>query len=244
LVASAPAVRLATPRVGFAAFEEVLQRVDVRRDEHAFTLLELMVVMVVLGVLAGIIVFRLGPMQDVATASACQSDVRALATANAAYLAKHGADAPDIAALVSGGYIADAPSSGVTFANGSTNPASQPSGDADLALSDGATIAVTGLVGTTQGLGPTVWEATLTLAVRDDTGTPIDDVGVSGAWSDNALANGCTTDASGACTFSSQHANGPPRTWTLVALTKAGYATATSSLASIECKRPSCDPAQ
>src|SRR6266480_1805951 len=65
----------------------VMQRA---RDEAGFTLIELMIVIVILGVLAGIVIFAVGGIQDTGNLAACKSDVKTVSVAVEAYQAKHG----------------------------------------------------------------------------------------------------------------------------------------------------------
>jgi general secretion pathway protein G len=59
--------------------------------ESGFTLVELLVVIVILGVLAGIVVFAVGGITNNSTKSACQSDVATLQTAEDTYFAQNNA---------------------------------------------------------------------------------------------------------------------------------------------------------
>lgn len=54
-----------------------------------FTLIELLVVIVILGILAGIVVFAVGDITDRGQTSACDSDRKAIETAEEAYFADH-----------------------------------------------------------------------------------------------------------------------------------------------------------
>jgi general secretion pathway protein G len=60
------------------------------RDEAGFTLIELMIVIVILGVLAGIVIFAVGGITDNGNVAACKSDVKTVAVAIEAFRAKHG----------------------------------------------------------------------------------------------------------------------------------------------------------
>jgi len=60
------------------------------RQEEGFTLIELMIVIVILGVLAGIVVFAVGGITDRGTSAACKTDVATIQTAVEAYYAKTG----------------------------------------------------------------------------------------------------------------------------------------------------------
>jgi prepilin-type N-terminal cleavage/methylation domain-containing protein len=60
------------------------------RSEEGFTLIELMIVIVILGVLAGIVIFAVGGIQDTGNLAACKSDLKTVDVAVEAYQAKHG----------------------------------------------------------------------------------------------------------------------------------------------------------
>src|SRR6266550_1599342 len=66
------------------------------RQEEGFTLIELMIVIVILGVLAGIVVFAVGGITDRGTSAACKTDVSTMSTAVEAYYAKKGFYPSDI----------------------------------------------------------------------------------------------------------------------------------------------------
>jgi general secretion pathway protein G len=60
-----------------------------RDGEAGFTLVELLVVIVILGVLAGIVVFAVGGISNKSTQAACNSDVNTVQTAEEAYYAQN-----------------------------------------------------------------------------------------------------------------------------------------------------------
>jgi len=76
----------------------VLQRLrDARRKDEGFTLVELLIVIVILGVLAGIVVFAVSGITDRGELAACKADVSSVQTASEAYYAKYGRWAPGYA---------------------------------------------------------------------------------------------------------------------------------------------------
>jgi len=66
------------------------------RTDEGFTLIELMIVIVILGVLAGIVVFAVGGITDRGTSAACKTDVSTVSTAVEAYYAKKGSYPGDL----------------------------------------------------------------------------------------------------------------------------------------------------
>ena len=83
--------------------------------EAGFTLVELLVVIVILGVLAGIVVFAVGGITNNSTKSTCKSDVATAQTAEDAYYAQNNAYV-SIAALVTANLLRSAPTlTGYTF---------------------------------------------------------------------------------------------------------------------------------
>jgi prepilin-type N-terminal cleavage/methylation domain-containing protein len=66
------------------------------RSEEGFTLIELMIVIVILGVLAGIVIFAVGGITDTGSVAACKSDVKTVDVAVEAYKAKNGSYPPNL----------------------------------------------------------------------------------------------------------------------------------------------------
>src|SRR5947209_1737395 len=110
------------------------------KTERGFTLIELLIVIVELGILAGIVTFAVGSFRDSAQTAACSADAHQLATANGAYVVQHGHDAASIDDLRP--YLSEAPSSGVTFSDGVVDTsgcgvhvlAATPSGTYDMTV--------------------------------------------------------------------------------------------------------------
>jgi general secretion pathway protein G len=102
---------------------------EARKNEKGFTLIELLIVIVILGVLAAIVVFAVGGINDTSKQSACKSDYKNVEIAAEAYYANANphAYAPDIATLVSSKFLREAPSTsnGYTISyNGTTGAVS------------------------------------------------------------------------------------------------------------------------
>jgi prepilin-type N-terminal cleavage/methylation domain-containing protein len=81
------------------------RRRNTRRLESGFTLVELLVVIVILGILAAVVVFAVNGVQNRAKVSACKADVATVTTAGESYFAQKGTYAADIATLVSNGFL-------------------------------------------------------------------------------------------------------------------------------------------
>jgi general secretion pathway protein G len=80
-----------------------------REGEGGFTLVELLVVIVILGVLAGIVVFAVGGISNKSTKAACNADVSTVQTAEEAYYAQNNSYTT-VAALVTANLLRSAPS--------------------------------------------------------------------------------------------------------------------------------------
>ena len=88
----------------------------IRENEKGFTLTELLIVIVILGVLTGIVVFAVGAFTNRGNQAACKSDRKAVEVAVEAYRAQTG-KYPDaatsdlrIAQLTGGNYLREPPS--------------------------------------------------------------------------------------------------------------------------------------
>ena len=104
----------------------MLQRIRAvrRQSDRGFTLTELLITIIILGVLAAIVVFAVGAFSNDGKAVACQTDKKNVEVAVEAYTAKNsGAFPPSIAALVTAGYLKEPPSTtnGYTIGLDTTN---------------------------------------------------------------------------------------------------------------------------
>jgi|ERR1700688_3087291 len=69
-------------------------RLQQKREEGGFTLIELLIVIVILAILAAIVVFAVGTTTTNAVTASCRADVKSVETAVEAYHAQTGAFAP------------------------------------------------------------------------------------------------------------------------------------------------------
>lgn len=93
---------------------------NARQSESGFTLVELLMVIVILGVLSGIAVFAVSGITDKGEVSACKTDVKTVSVAAEAFYAQNGTYAANQAALVSGGFL-HGQATDVTY-DGTTTP--------------------------------------------------------------------------------------------------------------------------
>jgi prepilin-type N-terminal cleavage/methylation domain-containing protein len=90
----------------------VLQRLRaLRKNESGFTLTELLIVIVILGVLAGVVIIAVGAFDERGEVAACRSDKKSVEVAVEAYRAKENVYPPNMAALKPL-YLRELPSSG------------------------------------------------------------------------------------------------------------------------------------
>jgi prepilin-type N-terminal cleavage/methylation domain-containing protein len=67
----------------------VIKNLTKKRNEGGFTLIELLVVIVILGILAAVVVFAVGGIDEKGQEAACKSDKKTLQTAEEAHFAKN-----------------------------------------------------------------------------------------------------------------------------------------------------------
>ena len=94
-----------------------------RQSESGFTLIELLLVVVILGVLATIVVFSVGGINDTSEEAACRADIKTVLTAQEAYFAQNGSYAANVAALNTANLIATTPDTVSTSSTGAVTGA-------------------------------------------------------------------------------------------------------------------------
>ena len=86
-----------------------------RRGDRGFTLVELLIVIVVLGILSGIVLFGVARFRGDATLAACKADLATVNVAADSYDAQTGGFPASVAVLVSGGYLKSTPAGSYAF---------------------------------------------------------------------------------------------------------------------------------
>ena len=89
--------------------------------ERGFTLVELLIVIVILGILAGIVVFAVGNLTNSAQSNACAQEKSTIVTADEAYKAQNNGSYTDTSGLVSAGLLKSTPTYYTINASGTTS---------------------------------------------------------------------------------------------------------------------------
>jgi prepilin-type N-terminal cleavage/methylation domain-containing protein len=90
-------------------------RTTPRDGDDGFTLVELLIVIVVLGILSGVVLFGVARFRTDANLAACKADLATVAIAADTYDARNGGYPADMAALVSGQYLKSTPAGTYAF---------------------------------------------------------------------------------------------------------------------------------
>ncbi len=87
---------------------------EIRKQDKGFTLVELLIVIVILGILATVTVFAVRGITDQGKKSTCDSDKKTLEVAVEAYYAKYNVDPASEADLIPGFVKSDSPNYNVS----------------------------------------------------------------------------------------------------------------------------------
>lgn len=87
--------------------ETHIEEVQAEKQDKGFTLVELLIVIVILGILATVTVFAVRGITDQGQTSACNADEKTLQVAAEAYQAQNGTYPANVAAMVTEGLLRD-----------------------------------------------------------------------------------------------------------------------------------------
>ena len=89
--------------------ENHIEEIESGKHDKGFTLVELLIVIVILGILATVTVFAVQGITDTGQENTCSAEKKTLETAVEAYYAQEQAFPADAAALATAGLLRDAP---------------------------------------------------------------------------------------------------------------------------------------
>ena len=89
-----------------------------KNQDKGFTLVELLIVIVILGILATVTVFAVRGITDKGKENSCDIEAKTIETAAEAYYAQEGADAGSINTLFTAGFLKDDPSANWVYTAG------------------------------------------------------------------------------------------------------------------------------
>src|SRR5688500_5997557 len=103
---------------GETSMRQRIRAIRAQRD-GGFTLIELLITILILGVLAGIVVFSVANFNNDGEAAACAAELKTVEIATEAYYAKQKSNAwpADTATLVTAGYLREAPKATIAIDN-------------------------------------------------------------------------------------------------------------------------------